>query len=204
MPTRRSFLLSVPVLLLAGKDVFAADETETAAAFVRQTGDAILNVVNGSGTMAEKRAALTRIVDGAVDVDGIGRFELGRFWRVATPGQRQTYLSLFREYLVFNVTGRLAQYKGSSFTIDRSQLMNGDIAVSTTIHTPGQPTANMQWLVSFASGRPQIVDLIAEGTSMRITQRSDYASVITRNGGQNVQALIDALRQQLTRMQNSG
>jgi phospholipid transport system substrate-binding protein len=203
MPTRRSLFLLVP-FVLAGGGALAADDAEMATSFVRQTGDAILNVINGSGTMADKRAALTRIVDEAVDVDGIGRFELGRFWRVATPVQRQAYLSLFRQYLVFNVTGRLGQYKGASFTIDRSEPMNGDVSVATTIHTPGQPSADMQWIVSFASGKPQIVDLVAEGTSMRVTQRSDYASVITRNGGENVQALIDALRQQLVRMQGSG
>ncbi|HUC19753.1 MAG TPA: ABC transporter substrate-binding protein [Acetobacteraceae bacterium] len=203
MPTRRSLFLSVP-LILVGAAALAADEASAASDFVRQTGDAILNIVNGSGTMAEKRTQLTAIVNNAVDVDGIGRFELGRFWPIATPEQRQTFLSLFRQYLVFNVTGRLGQYKGSNFTIDRSEPLNGDIAVSTTIHTPGQPTADMQWIVSFASGKPQIVDLVAEGTSMRVTQRSDYASVITRGGGENVQALIDALRQQLSRMQGSG
>jgi phospholipid transport system substrate-binding protein len=200
MPTRRSLFLSMPLIFL-GVTVLAADEATEATDFVRQTGNAILQVVNGSGSMADQRAALTGIVDQAVDVDGIARFELGRFWPVATPEQRQAYLSLFRQYLVFNVTGRLGQYKGASFTIDRAEPLNGDIAVSTTIHTPGQPTADMQWIVSFASGKPQIVDLVAEGTSMRVTQRSDYASVITRNGGQNVQALIDALRQQLVRMQ---
>jgi len=203
MPTRRTLFLTVP-FLLAGGGALAADDAETATSFVKQTGDAILQVVNGSGTEANKRAALAQIVDQAVDVDGVARFALGRFWNVATPAQRQAYLSLFREYLVFNVAGRLTQYKGAVFTIDRAEPMNGDIAVSTTIRTPNNPPTNMQWMVSFASGKPEIVDLVAEGTSMRVTQRSDYASVITRNGGENVQALIDAMRAQLIRMQGSG
>ena len=200
MPTRRSLLFSVPFLLAASR-VPAADEATEAAQFVKQTGDAIRQVVDQPGPMSDKRGALAQIVDQAVDVDGIGRFALGRFWNVATPAQRQAYLSLFHQFLVFNVTGRLGQYKGATFTIDRTEPMNGDMAVSTTIHTPGQPTANMQWIVGFTSGRPQIVDLVAEGTSMRVTQRSDYASVITRNGGEDVQALIDAMRAQLTRLQ---
>ncbi len=203
MPTRRSLFVFVPFLLVGG-GALAADEAETATSFVKQTGDAILQVVNGPGTAADKRAALGRIVDQAVDVDGVARFALGRFWRVATPAQRQAYLFLFREYLVFNVAGRLTQYKGAAFSIDRAEPMNGDIAVSTTIRTPNNPPTDMQWMVSFASGRPQIVDLVAEGTSLRVTQRSDYASVITRNGGENVQALIDAMRAQLSRLQGSG
>lgn len=203
MPTRRSLILLVPLLLFAG-GARAADETDEATQFVKQTGAAILKVVNGPGTAAEKRALFTGIVDDAVDVDGVARFALGRFWGVATPAQRQTYLSLFRQYLVFNVTGRLNQYKGATFTIDRAEPMNGDVAVSTTIRTPGNPPTEMQWMVSFASGKPQIVDLVAEGTSLRVTQRSDYASVITRGGTENVQALLDALRQQISRLEASG
>jgi phospholipid transport system substrate-binding protein len=46
-----------------------------------------------------------------------------------------------------------------------------------------------------AEGPPMVIDVIAEGTSLRLTQRCDYASFLSRNGN-NVQALIDALRQQ--------
>lgn len=203
MMKRRVLLVAAPVLLL-GRGAFAANELAEATAFVQRTGDAILAVVNESGTTAEKRAALARIVNQAVDVNNVARFALGRFWRLATPEQRQTYLALFRQYLVFNVTGRLSQYKGTTFTLGRAQAMNGDISVATTIRTPNGAPADMQWLVSFASGKPQIVDLVAEGTSLRITQRSEYASVITRNGGQNVQALIDAMRQQIARLEAGG
>jgi phospholipid transport system substrate-binding protein len=43
----------------------------------------------------------------------------------------------------------------------------------------------------------KIIDVIAEGTSLRLTQRSDYSSFLARNSN-NVQALIDAMRQQAT------
>ncbi|MGH7067576.1 MAG: MlaC/ttg2D family ABC transporter substrate-binding protein [Acetobacteraceae bacterium] len=202
MPDRRSVLLA-GLVLLSARPAGAEDQISEAKAFIRRTGDAILAVVNGRGNGKEKRQALARIVDQAVDVDGVARFALGRFWRVATARQRQDYLSLFRQYLVFNVTGRLSQYKGTTFTLDRAEPLNGDIAVSTTIRIPNNQPASLQWMVSFASGSPEIVDLVAEGTSLRITQRSDYASVITRNGGQDVQALLDAMRQQIARLEAS-
>jgi phospholipid transport system substrate-binding protein len=43
---------------------------------------------------------------------------------------------------------------------------------------------------------PKIIDVIAEGTSLRLTQRQDYASYLTRNNN-SVDALIDAMRQQI-------
>ena len=53
----------------------------------------------------------------------------------------------------------------------------------------------MDWLVSVDGGGPKIIDVIAEGTSLRLTQRSDYSSYLAHNNN-SVQALIDALRQQ--------
>ena len=54
----------------------------------------------------------------------------------------------------------------------------------------------MQWLIADVNGQPKIEDVIAEGTSLRLTQRSDYVSYLQHNG-ESVQALINALRQQL-------
>jgi len=49
-------------------------------------------------------------------------------------------------------------------------------------------------------GKPKIEDLLVEGTSLRITQRSDYSSFLLHNNS-NVQALIDKLRQMLANQQ---
>ena len=65
------------------------------------------------------------------------------------------------------------------------------------ISRPNQQPNNAQWVVSFQSGRPSIIDVLAEGTSLRLTQRSDYASFLARNGN-NIDALINALRRQVS------
>jgi phospholipid transport system substrate-binding protein len=51
-------------------------------------------------------------------------------------------------------------------------------------------------VVGFDTGSPKITDVIAEGISLRVTQRSDYVSFLQRNNG-NIDALIDAVRRQL-------
>jgi hypothetical protein len=38
--------------------------------------------------------------------------------------------------------------------------------------------------VGDVNGQPRVVDVIAEGTSLRLTQRSEYSAVIQRNNGQ--------------------
>jgi phospholipid transport system substrate-binding protein len=54
----------------------------------------------------------------------------------------------------------------------------------------------VQWVVNQVGGRPRVIDVVAEGTSLRLTQRSDYAAYLSRNNN-SVDALISAMKQQL-------
>ena len=87
----------------------AQSATDRASAFVKATGDKLVAVVNGPGSAPQKRQKMTQIVNGTVDVDGVARFCLGRFWKQASPGQQQRYMALFREVLVNNITSKLGE-----------------------------------------------------------------------------------------------
>ncbi len=165
-------------------------------AFVVQLGDALVAIVNGPGSYEDKKRRLGPLIEEAVDVEGIARFCLGRFWRTASPSQQQQFSQLFHAVLLNNITGKLGQFQGVTFKPTSTTQREGDSLVGTTIRRPNQQPNNVQWVVSQATGRPKIVDVVAEGTSLRLTQRSDYAAYITRNNN-SVDALISAMRQQV-------
>ena len=146
---------------------------------------------------ASKRAAMTQILDADVDVDGIAKFCLGRFWRIATPEQQKQYLALFHEVLVTNITAKLGDYQGVTFTMGRSKPQDDEAVVSTTVIRPNNPPAAVDWVISNPSTDPKIVDVVAEGTSLRLTQRQDYASYLIHNNN-NVAALIAAMKNQVS------
>jgi phospholipid transport system substrate-binding protein len=52
----------------------------------------------------------------------------------------------------------------------------------------------VDWVVSTASGQPKIVDLLAEGTSIRLTQSSDFTSFLSRHQ-YNIHELLEGMRQ---------
>ena len=61
--------------------------------------------------------------------------------------------------------------------------------MGTIDQPPNQQPNNVQWVVNQVGGRPKVVDVVAEGTSLRLTQRSDYAAYLSRNNN-DVGALI--------------
>ena len=196
MPTRRSLLAT---LLVGGVTLRAtaarADDATTAKTFVNKLLQDLINVVNGPGSADQKRAALQKLVDASVDVAGVARFCLGRFWRQANAQQQAEYVALFRKVLMNNVTGRVGEYSGVSFTMGSSQARDGGIAVSTTVTRPHNAPNTVDWIVEIAGGQPKIIDVVAEGTSLRLTQRSDYASFLGQHNG-DVSVLIAALKRQ--------
>jgi phospholipid transport system substrate-binding protein len=200
MPNRRNILVLIAASLLpVGRLVHPASAQTgagSASDFVKSIGDKLVAVVNGPGSEREKRDRLTQIIDSGVDVDGVARFCLGRFWRNASPEQQKRYMELFHQVLVNNITSKLGDYQGVRFTMGRAQQRDDNDVVSTVVGRPNNPPTNVDWIISAANGSPRIVDVVAEGTSLRLTQRSDYASYLSRNNN-NIDALINAMRQQV-------
>ena len=179
-----------------------ADDLSDARAMIQSTGNAMVSIINSSAGSAQKQAAFQKLVFANVDVDGVARFVLGRFWRVATPAQQQAYMQTFRQLLVYAVTGQTSTFQGATFSVGEATAQPVGIVVPTTVNVPGKPPANVQWVVASVGGQPKIVDIIAEGTSLRLTERNDYAGVISQHGG-DIQPLIDAMRNQLSRFQSN-
>jgi phospholipid transport system substrate-binding protein len=181
----------------------AAIDAARASTFIQTTGNDLVGAINSNSPVATRRAAVAGILRRAVDIEGVGRFILGRFWRTAAPAEQQEYTRLFEETLIHNLASRFGEYQGVKFTLGRSQAnTEDDVMVSTAVERPNTAAFTLDWRVADIGGQPKIIDMIAEGTSLRLTQRSEYASVIQRNSGQ-VSALLAAMRQQITQMRAS-
>ena len=200
MLTRRSLLAaSAAVFALAMTRLpyaRAAASASQASAFVNRFASALTNIVNGPQGAAEKRAALGPVIDSNVDVPKIARFCLGRFWSTVSPAQQAEYTQIFHQVLLNNISGHLGDYKGVSYTLTSDHPQGADELVGTIINRPNSPPANVEWVVDSSSGAPKIVDVVAEGTSLRLTTRSDYASYLERHGN-DIGQLLAALHRQL-------
>jgi phospholipid transport system substrate-binding protein len=203
MSKRRQFIsLGAGLVLLygwtSGRRAQAAS-SETAAsratAFFKDFGDKLVAVVNGPGSTQDKRRMVPLIIDSAVDVDGVARFCLGRFWRVASLQQQKRYVELFHQVMLSNIMAKLGEFHGVKFTVGHSHREDEEEIVSSVVERPNNPPANVDWVISDPDSNPKIIDVVAEGTSFRLTQRSDYASYLAHNND-SIDALINALQQQ--------
>jgi phospholipid transport system substrate-binding protein len=193
---------ALPILVaspLASAQV-AADAAKT---FIDQSGQQLVTIVNSNASESQKADQLRQLVDQIVAVDQVGDYVLGRYRNVITPDQHSQYLALFHQLLSYNITYQIKAYEGVTFVVNGASVMGNDTVVDTTITRPGQAPVDVGWAVDQVGGRPKIVDVIVAGTSLRITERNDYASVVTSNGGQ-ISALLTAMQSQIDRIKSAG
>jgi phospholipid transport system substrate-binding protein len=197
----RRFLLPAILVCWVGLEgpAGAAVQPGAASQFIRQLGDqaiATLNVPGGSLESRESR--FRRLLSEGFDLSFIGRFVLGRYWRQATPEQRSDYSALFAEYVLKTYSARLGGYTGESMTIvSERPAGTKDVVVSTRIVRPSGPPILADWRVRTTGDRLRIIDIMVEGVSMVVTQRSEFAAVIQRRG---LQGLIEVLRARTTKL----
>ena len=121
-PTRRHLMgLSTAVALaICSRAARADSDTDRATAFMTQMVAELIAVVNGSSDTSGKAVALQKIIDKDVDVNGIARFCLGRFWRQASPDEQKQYIELFHKVLLKNITGKVGDYSGVDISIQKT------------------------------------------------------------------------------------
>ena len=196
----RRILLGAALGLSRAGAAWTEIDSGRAADFIRSLGQELVSTFDSNEPSARRRDKVAEILRRTVDVEGVGRFILGRWWRQASPTEQQEYLRLFEATLTRSLSARFGEYRGVRFSLDRAPQRNEDgVLVSTVVMRPNAAPLSLDWRVGEIGGQPKVVDMIAEGTSLRLTQRSEYSSVIQSHGGQ-VAALLVAMRNQLQQL----
>ena len=192
----RRWLLSAVLVLGLAMPAFADTPNQAARSLVDgMAGEAISTLAAPDRTQAQIETKFHDILNRNFDLKGIGRFVLGRYWRVATPEQQTEYLKLFEDYIVGIYANRFSQYSGETVQVTGDRADGENVVVNTHINLTKSPQpVAVDWRLSpDETGKLRVSDVIIEQVSMSITQRSEFATIIQNNGGK-VEALLALLR----------
>ncbi|MCP5367571.1 MAG: ABC transporter substrate-binding protein [Hyphomicrobiales bacterium] len=202
---RRSFLRGGAAALVLGPAAIGAAprraaaaslETDAQAFVLSLADDAVrsLTVPNIERGMRIER--FRKLFNDRFAVDAIGKWVLGRYWRDASKEQRREYLTLFEDLMVVSYVDRFAQYAGESLTVTKTLADKENYAtVFSQIQRPGGQPIKVNWRVGAnKDGKFKVLDVMVEGTSLGQTMRSDFASIIRRDGG-GLDGLLQILRE---------
>jgi phospholipid transport system substrate-binding protein len=202
---RRSLIAGLALMgvLVPGRRVRAAPPTVASEAVVQRLVDRLWQLLTEQGVGAVDEQALLAVLEEGTDLTLLGRLVLGRYWRDANPQQRTMYLHLFRRYMAQTFVQRLRQYVGNDlqqpapeFQVVASRPVgNLDILVQSRVLPPGTQPLRVDWRLRDRPDGPVVIDLIIEGISLLVTQRSEFAAVLERAG---VDGLLTELNARVT------
>lgn len=175
-----------------------ADDLGQARQFVRDLADrAISQLTDPKLDQQERESTFRTLLEQHFDVAALGKSALGRYWRVATDGEKTEYLRLFEDLIVSTYANKFRDYAGENLDIVNVVRANGNgdamIVVQSQIARDAAKPIRVDWRVARDDGASKIADVVVEGVSMVQTQRSEFSSVIIRNGNK-VAGLIEELR----------
>ncbi|PHQ69319.1 MAG: toluene tolerance protein [Sneathiella sp.] len=189
-------IVAVTAIAVIQAPVIAAESKEAGAkALIESLGSQAVKILSDKSLSEEqKEQKFDQFLDADFDMPRIARFVLGRSWRGATKAQKTEFRAVFRNYMVSSYAQKIGTYSGENIKIIDSKSINDkESLVYTLIERPQGPPIKLDWRVRTNDGKQKIVDVIIEGVSMALTQRSEFASVVNNRGG--VDGLISELKE---------
>jgi phospholipid transport system substrate-binding protein len=200
-------ILALALAALFSPPAPAADKSpDDAKTFIQTLAQqAITTVANRQLSDKERTDNFRRLFVASFDLPEISQFVLGRYWKAATPDQQQEFLKEFQEMQVLNWTQRFKDYKGENLAVTNATKDDRGYTVDTELNRPQAAAMPVQWKIHAGdNGQLLVTDIVVEGVSMVITQRSDYNSLLQGNGGK-IDGLLNALRTKTDQMRaNNG
>lgn len=162
--------------------------------------DHVLEIIRQDPSVLDDKARLREIANEVVipnvDFIALSQSVLGVEWRKATPEQRAVFEREFRSLLINTYLTSIsrADYHGQSikYLPMRSPPAGDRAEVDAEVEQPNGPLIHVQFRMYRRSGDGwKVYDVVVEGVSLVITQRSSFSSIIRDKGLDGLIAMLE-------------
>ncbi len=154
----------------------------------------INRVIASGGSLGAMIAGFEGIFRKYGDVDLIARSTLGADANRTSAAQMRAYTDAFRGYIARKYGKRFNEFIGGRIEVLGVRQVKSWYEVQSRVILRGEAPFDVRFLISDRSGRNLFFDMVMEGISLRLSERSEIGSMLDRRKG-NIDALIADLRQ---------
>lgn len=190
--TRRSLLAMAAATVALPKAAFALTES-TARTLVDKVVRDINTVISSGKSLSGMIGDFERIFSRYADVNIIARSALGADARRASPAQMRAFTEAFRGYIARKYGKRFEEFRGGNVEVKSVGKLKTWYDVKATVYLRGSSPFEVSFYVSDASGKDLFFDMILEGISLRLSERTEIGAMLDRRRG-DIDAMIADLR----------
>ncbi|MFN0041623.1 MAG: ABC transporter substrate-binding protein [Alphaproteobacteria bacterium] len=176
-------------------------EAQQPHAVIERFHDQLLAVMKNAKTLGfeGRRAKLAPAVERTFDLPFMAQFATAAGWDAMQPQQRTAIVDLFRRMTVSSYAARFNDYDGEEFsTLDATETPNKDVVVRARLKAASEDVT-IDYLMRATDNGWRVVDVYFMRISELATRRSEYGSVIRREG---VTALVASLERKVKEIEN--
>ena len=143
-------------------------------------------ILSSSDPVESKIIKLNNIAENNVDIDGIGRYTLGRFGKNLSQDEKIKFKKLFKSFFFKSFSSRLIDYSDPKINVVSEKIINNNYTIVNTVleATSKNPEINIDWRIYTKNpDRPLIRDLMVEGLSLARVHKEEFKSIILNNDG---------------------
>jgi len=183
--TRRGFTFAMAasaLALLLPRDAWALTDGQA-----RGMVDKLVAEINKVIASGESESAMIsdfeRIFARYADVDIIAQSCLGADARRFNAAQIAAYTQAFRGYIARKYGKRFREFIGGRIEVNGVREVKSWHEVVGTAYLRGEAPFEVKFLVSDKSGRDLFFDMVIEGVSMRLSEKTEIGAMLDRRGG---------------------
>lgn len=162
------------------------------------TKEGIEKIINSNASPQEKNEIFRKLFSENLDLDFIGRYVLGRYWRTASASQKKEFINLYREFNVITWSKRFDEFKGKKFVFSGTSSASNpnQVFVNTKVPMDEGAPVSVKWRVYDHNNKLKIIDIIIENVSLAQTARNEYTAFIAKLP-KGLEGLLENLREKI-------
>jgi phospholipid transport system substrate-binding protein len=183
------------VLLFGAIDAFAVDEGGATARQVVEKFQADLIAVMKEGQKLGYVGRYEKLKDpisNSHDLTKIARIVVGKEWEKLSEEQQQKLIDVFSRLSIASYAHNFKDYSGETFVFDlEEETTRGGVVVHSHLVVPDDKPVKFDYMLKEKGNSWRIINIIANGVSDLALKRSEYTTILQREG-------FDALMSKIT------
>ncbi|MDO9167673.1 MAG: ABC transporter substrate-binding protein [Methylobacter sp.] len=173
-------------VLFGAMNAFALDEGDaTAKQVVEEFQSELIDVMKDGKKLgyAGRYEKLKNPVSNSHELTKIARIVVGKEWEKLSEEQQQKLVDVFSQLSIASYAHNFKDYSGESFVFDsEEETTRGGVVVHSHLLIPGDKPVKFDYMLKEKGNSWRIINIIANGVSDLALKRSEYTTILQREG----------------------
>jgi phospholipid transport system substrate-binding protein len=184
----RKLFLILAILMgtsMVGVGYAAEPSKSSAVQLVQKFEQELIDVMKNGKTLGFKGRyeKLEKAVSDSHDLPKIARIVVGKEWEKLTEAQQQKLVDVFSRLSIASYAHNFKEFSGEAFTFDNEeQTARGGVVVHSHLTIPDDKPVKFDYMLKEKGDSWRIINIIANGVSDLALKRSEYTTILQREG----------------------